>query len=213
MNDQACITAIYGGAFDPVHLGHIKIALHILAQPEIAQLRLLPCRLHPDKNAIHATPTHRCNMLKLIARDSLVIDHCELNRESISYTADTAKHLRKTLGAETPLAWVLGLDTYATIGDWHNAAQLPSLLHLIVVARPNVQFESSDSGWQTVATLQEMTQQPAGMIFFMSEPLIDISSSQIRSIIAEGAQPRYLLPGTVWNYIKRNQLYDYKELS
>ena len=213
MNKKTRITAIYGGAFDPVHLGHIKIALHILPQPEIAQLRLLPCRLHPDKSEIYATPAHRCNMLKLIAKDSLIVDRCELDREGVSYTVDTAKHLREKLGAEMPLALVLGLDAYAAISNWHHAEQLPSLLHLIVVTRPNIEFEGGNSGWQSVATLQEMMQDPAGMMFFMSEPLIDISSSQIRSMIAQGIQPRYLLPGMIWNYIKRNQLYDYKEPS
>ena len=216
MNEQTRITAIYGGAFDPVHLGHIKIALHILAQPEISQLRLLPCYLHPDKNTPHATSAHRHNMLKLIAKESLTLDHCELDRKGVSYTVDTAKYLRKKLGAEMPLALVLGLDTYATINSWKNAEQLPSLLNLIAVARPKVKFEIDDvgvgnSGWQPVDTLQEMTHHVAGTVHFMSEPLIDISSSQIRTMIAQGIQPRYQLPGVVWSYIKRNQLYDYKE--
>ena len=83
MNEQTRITAIYGGAFDPVHLGHIKIALHILAQPEISELRLLPCYLHPDKNKPYATSAHRRNMLKLIAKESLIVDHCELNRKGV----------------------------------------------------------------------------------------------------------------------------------
>ena len=213
MNEQTCITAIYGGAFDPVHLGHIKIALHILAQPEISELRLLPCYLHPNKNKPYATSLHRYNMLKLIAKESLTVDHCELDRQGVSYTVDTVKHLRKKLGAEMPLALVLGLDTYATINSWQNAEQLTSLLHLIVVARPKVKFEVGvgNSGWRSVDTLREMTHHTAGTVHFMPEPLIDVSSSQIRTMIAQGIQPRYQLPGVVWNYIKRNQLYDYKE--
>ncbi len=211
MNEQTRITAIYGGAFDPVHLGHIKVALHILAQSEISELRLLPCYLHPDKNKPHATSVHRCNMLKLIAKESLTVDDCELDRKGVSYTIDTAKYLRKKLGAETPLALVLGLDTYATINSWQDAEQLPSLLNLIVVARPKVKLENDNSSWRSVDTLQEMTHHTAGTVHFMSEPLIDISSSQIRTMISQGIQPRYQLPGVVWNYIKRNQLYDYKE--
>ena len=211
MNEQTRITAIYGGAFDPVHLGHIKIALHILAQPEISELRLLPCYLHPDKNKSHATSAHRRNMLKLIAKESLIVDHCELNRKGVSYTVDTAKQLRQKLGAEMPLALVLGLDTYATINSWQNAEQLPSLLHLIVVARPKIKFENCNNGWQSVDTLRAMAYRPAGMVYLMPEPLIDISSSQIRTMIAQGIQPRYQLPGVVWSYIKRNRLYDYKE--
>ena len=216
MNEQTRIVAIYGGAFDPVHLGHIKIALHILAQSEISQLRLLPCYLHPDKNKPHATSAHRYNMLRLIAKESLIVEHCELDRKGVSYTVDTAKYLRKTLGAEIPLALVLGLDTYATINNWQNAELLPSLLNLIVVARPKVKFaiddvEVDNSGWQSVDTLREMIHYTAGTVHFMSEPLVDISSSQIRTMIAQGIQPRYQLPGVVWNYIKRNQLYDYQE--
>lgn len=211
MSNQARIIAIYGGAFDPIHLGHIKIALHILAQPEIGELRLLPCNLHPHKDEIYAAPLHRYNMLKLVADDSLIVDRFELDSKGISYTADTAQYMREKQGADTPLALVLGLDAYATISNWHNAALLPSLLHLIVVARPKVRFDNSDNGWQPSDTLEEMACRPAGMVFFMNEPLIDISSSQIRSMVAQGIQPRYLVPGVVWNYIKRNRLYDYKE--
>ena len=211
MNNKVRIIAIYGGAFDPIHLGHIKIALHILAQPEIAQLRLLPCYLHPHKSKTYATPTHRYKMLKLIAEDPLIVDCFELNRKGISYTIDTAKYMRQALGPDTPIALVLGQDAYATIDTWRHAVLLPSLLHLIVVARPKIPCNKNDNGWQLSRTLEEMTRHPAGMMFFMSEPVIDISSSQVRSMVAKGIQPRYLLPGTVWNYIKRNRLYDYRK--
>ena len=212
MNNQARIVAIYGGAFDPIHLGHIKIALQVAAQPEISQLRLLPCYAHPGKRTIHTSATHRYNMLKLIAGDSLIVDHSELDRKDISYTTDTAKYMRETLGHQVPIALVLGADAYNEINDWHHAKQLPSLLHLIVVARPNIELHSNKSGWQRVNTLQEMRQRSAGAIFFMSEPYIDISSTQIRSTIAQGIQPRYTLPATIWSYIKKNRLYNYKTL-
>ena len=210
MNNQVHIVAIYGGTFDPVHLGHIKIALHVLAQPEISQLRLLPCYSHPAKNKIYASPTHRYNMLKLVTKNSLIVDCFELERRGISYTIDSAQHIRTTLGADVPIALLLGLDAYAEIEHWHNATQLPSLLHLIVVARPQIEFNNNENGWQRVNTLQKMAQRPAGDIFFMSEPYLDICSRQIRSMIAQGIQPRYLLPGVIWNYIKRNRLYNYQ---
>lgn len=211
MSEQTRITAIYGGAFDPIHFGHIKTALHVLAQPEIAQLHLLPCYRHPNKSKAYATPEHRYNMLKLIAKDTLIVDHRELKREGISYTVDTVKSMREELGAKVPLALVLGADAYAEINDWHNASQLPVLLHLIVLARPDIQFDNSNRSWLASNSLQEMTSRSAGLVYFMSNPLIDISSSRIRSMIAQGMQPRYLLPGVIWNYIRRNRLYDCKE--
>ncbi|MBC6414217.1 MAG: nicotinate (nicotinamide) nucleotide adenylyltransferase [Chromatiales bacterium] len=213
MNNQTGIVAIYGGAFDPIHLGHIKIALQVLAQPEISQLRLLPCYAHPNKSAMHSSATHRYNMLQLIAGDSLIVDRCELERADNCYTADTATYLRKALGNDLPIAMLLGADAYNEINDWYKATELPSLLHLIVVARPGVKLYDSKSAWQRVQTLQEMSHRSAGNILFMSEPFINISSSQIRLMIAQGIQPRYLLPAVVWSYIKKNRLYHYREVS
>jgi len=210
VNNQSGIVAIYGGMFDPVHLGHIKIAQQLLQQTEISELRLLPCYLHPDKGESHATSQHRYNMLKLIAKDTLRIDRHELDRAGTSYTVDTIRQIREELGNQTPLAFILGQDTYATINDWHNASELPTLVHLIVVARNVAKIDNNDSGWQTADGLEAMSHRSAGLVFFMSNALINISSSEIRALIAQNIQPRYLLPGTVWSYIKNNKLYGYQ---
>jgi len=204
------IVALYGGMFDPVHLGHIKIALQLAKHQAISEVRLVPCRVHADKGAAHAPPQHRYNMLKLVAADSLRVERRELERRGTSYTLGTVKQIRAELGAQTPLAFILGQDAYATIKNWQQAQLLPALTHLIVVARSGSEDQSNASGWQSSDSLEALRQRPAGLVFFINNALIDISSSQIRSLIAQNIQPRYLLPGVVWSYIKRNKLYGYQ---
>jgi len=215
MSDPLGIVALYGGMFDPIHLGHIKIAGQLAKHQAISEVRLLPCGVHADKGAAHAPPQHRYNMLKLVAADSLRVDRRELERRGTSYTLGTVKQIRAELGAQTPLAFILGQDAYATIKNWRQARLLPALTHLIVVARNGSHDQNGTSdwqpgNWQAADNLEALQQRPAGLVFFINNALIDISSSQIRSLIAQNIQPRYLLPGVVWSYIQRNKLYGYQ---
>lgn len=204
--------AVYGGAFDPLHLGHIKVIQNVLRQPEIQQLRLLPCYQHPDKGNTHSSAIHRLNMLKLITRAPVVIDQRELDRRGISYTIDTMDSLRQEYPANQSIVLVLGQDVYATVSNWQRAARLAELVHLLVIARPAAPIVTTTTLWRLVDSLQVLLEEPAGCVFFMRNELVDVSSSQIRALIASGQSPRYLIPGTVWNYIQRNQLYGYQKL-
>lgn len=202
--------AVYGGAFDPVHLGHIKVIRSILSLPEIQQLRLLPCYQHPDKRHAHSSPAHRLNMLKLVTRAPTLIDTRELKRKGISYTVDTIESMRSEHPTLMPIALVLGQDVYAAIDTWREVSRLAQLTHLIVAAR-HTSLEMPTTLWQPVASLKELLQKPAGNVFLMHNPLIDISSHQVRNLIVSGQSARYTIPGVVWNYIRRNRLYGYKE--
>ena len=208
--------AVMGGAFDPVHLGHVKPALELLAHPEITQLRLAPCRVHADKAPAAAAPGHRLRMLGLVAGGGLTVDARELGRDGVSYTADTLEHLRAEVGAARPLAFVVGRDVAAQIADWERAARLPRLSHLIVLARApcarGAGARAPSLPWRAAGDLRELAARPAGLAYFLQNRALDISSTAIRAMIRRRCEPRYLLPGAVWNYIRRHRLYGWNDV-
>ena len=211
--------AVMGGAFDPVHFGHVKPALELLACPEIAQLRLAPCRVHADKAPTVAAAGHRLRMLGLVAGGGLAVDARELERDGVSYTADTLEHLRAEVGDGQSLAFVVGRDVAARIADWERAARLPRLSHLIVLARPPhpalgraAAPRAPSLPWRAAADLRALAARPAGLVYFMPNRPLDISSTMIRAMIRRRREPRYLLPGAVWNYIRRHHLYGWNDV-
>ena len=206
-----------GGAFDPVHFGHVKPALELVARPEIAQLRLVPCRVHADKTPAAAAAAHRLRMLELVAGGDLAVDGRELERAGVSYTADTLDHLRAEVGDRRPLAFVAGCDVAARIADWERGARLPRLSHLIVLTRPPLAGAGAStrlpasSAWREARDLGALATRPAGLVYFMQNRPLDISSTTVRAMIRRRREPRYLLPGAVWNYIRRHRLYGWDD--
>ncbi len=200
-----------GGVFDPVHFGHIQPALELLSRPEISQVRLMPCRVHPDKGEAGADARHRLRMLELIAGADLAVDGRELEREGVSYTVDTLEQLRAEAGAGRSLAFVAGQDAAAKISGWRRSESLPSLAHLIVLARPDCGDYSPPPLWRRAEDLQTLATSPAGCVHLVRNRPVAVSSGAIRGMIRRQEQPRYLLPGSVWNYIRRHRLYGWNE--
>jgi len=205
------VIAVMGGVFDPVHFGHIKPALELLSRPQISQVRLMPCRVHPDKGEAGAGARHRLQMLELVAGAGLVVDGRELERDGVSYTADTLGQLRDEAGGEQPIAFVAGQDTAAKMHTWKCAARLPALAHLIVLARPDCGDCPLPAAWRRAEDLAALAASPAGCAYRASNRPFAASSGAIRAMIGRREQPRYLLPGAVWNYIRRHRLYGWNE--
>ena len=197
---------VIGGSFDPVHFGHIRPAIKLASFDEVDEVRLIPCSVNPDKEATVASPKQRLDMLNLIKHDKLTVDTREIEKGGVSYTIDTIKSLREELGEKDPLAFVLGMDTFSTIDQWHNAKDLAELMHLIVLHRPNELLGQSKM-WTQVSNIKELLTAPSGMSMFFDNESTDISSTSIRNMLAQQQQPKFMFPGTVWEYIRRNQLY------
>ena len=206
------LTVIFGGAFDPVHFGHIKPVMELAKRPEIGQIRFLPCCGHPLKQ-LGETVVHRVAMLKQIIRPPrIVLDTRDLDRGGTSYTIDVRRELRAELGDEAPLAFMLGQDAFLKITGWKRYDKLLEFAHFIVTARPHYRvpddhcFLRRCSGW---SPLSELTRTPAGRLFLLRDPLVSVSSTDVRACLERREQPRYLMPGSVWSYIRRHKLYGY----
>ena len=205
---------ILGGSFDPIHFGHIKPSLELAQVYQLEHIRLLPCKLSPFKEQTHANAKHRWNMVKLIAdgSDVFVADARELERETPSYTYTSLLELTQELGEQYKLFWCLGADALEEFPAWYKADEIMRLAHVLVLGRPGYELPQNKeiSAWldkYLCADRQELESSDYGCIYQTETQMLDISSTQIRTMIHNGEQPKYLIPGGVWNYIKRNRLY------
>jgi len=210
---------IYGGSFDPIHFGHIKTALMLLEHFEFEQIKFVPCQLSPHKPYAHVHARHRWQMLNLVCRsnDKLNVDDRELKRKPPSYTIDTLLELRSEYGKQQSIAIIMGLDAYLSFCAWHRYKEILPLCHIILLQRPGYTLDDKPDAdtvceknyydAHSTEDFDDLKNSPCGKIFMSHLEQYDISSTQIRQTIKQGEQPNYLIPGNVWNYIRRNDLY------
>lgn len=205
---------IFGGTFDPVHLGHIKLMLALLQRFDFEQIRFVPCRKPPHKQDICVDAQHRLNMLGLVSHSNprLVVDDRELRRSGQSYMVDTMREVRAECGNEQALVLILGVDAFLSFCSWREYDEILSICHIMLLRRPGYRLAGKGCEHDLYANhvtdeIVELCHTPCGHIFLSNEEEIEISSTAIRQCIAQGRQPRYLLPGSVWDYIRKHGLY------
>ena len=199
---------ILGGTFDPVHYGHLRIALEALEA-----LRLLPARRPPHRDTPGASPEQRLTLLRLAVSDQpgFVIDERELRRDGPSYMVDTLTSLRAEHPA-TPLCLLVGSDAFAELPRWSRWSRLFELAHLVVLSRPGdrpgpAPELRAEMDARRLAESKALNEQPAGGIWFQDVTPLAISATRIRQLLATGRSPRYLLPDPVHEYILSRGLY------
>ncbi len=190
---------IFGGTFDPVHYGHLRIATELAEALGLTELRMLPSAQPPHRDAPEVSAEQRCEMLALALEgdERLRMDDRELRRPGPSYTVDTLRELRAELGDEVPLYLLLGGDAFLSLPDWYHWRELFTLAHIVVAARP---------GWEATAMSAELAAE-AEKVIFLPLSRLDISASDIRTRLAKGLSIRYLTPDPVRRYIEEQGLY------
>lgn len=205
---------IYGGTFDPIHHGHLRLAVELRERLGVDRVSLMPCHVPPHRDRPGATSSQRMALLQRAIADEpgLTLDDRELRRDGASYTAETLRQIRAELGVETPLAMVLGTDSFAGFDRWQEWQLIPELAHIVVVQRPGPAL-TPDSvparllGQRLVDDVKALNSSPCGHILRLDPPLLDISATGVRERILSGRSPRYLLPDDVWQEIRRLGLY------
>lgn len=204
---------VLGGTFDPVHHGHLRVALDVLEELGFAEVRLLPSRQPPHRVTPGATPAQRLAMLNAaVARQNgLVVDRRELDRDGPSYMHDTLASLRAEL-PDTPLCLLIGRDAFNELPTWHRWRELFQLAHFLVLERPGSvpampSALCAELNGRTIPDPVLLQQSNAGRVFTWQATQLEISATRIRNLLMTGRSPRYLLPEIVLDYIKRFGLY------
>jgi nicotinate-nucleotide adenylyltransferase len=196
--------ALFGGTFDPVHLGHLSVSWEA-AELLDAEVRLMPANVPPHRHAPTASPAQRVAMLRaaLQGQSRLTLDTRELERGGPSYTIDTLRQLRAEQG-DRPLVLLLGADAFAGLPSWHGWRDLFDYAHIGVLNRPGI-----DAAWSVelafeiaprrVSDPKLLHDTPAGKVVELEVTPLEISATRIRELLAEGRDPRYLLPAGLFD--------------
>ena len=207
--------AIFGGTFNPVHNGHLRIAIELAELLEVDNLRMIPCALPAHREAPSVSPEQRLEMLKLgIGEQALLqADDIELRREGPSYTIDTLREIRTQIGDSTPLYLCVGMDVLASLDSWRDWQQLTNFCHLIVSSRPGYQIPKSGPLAEWVKArlcddLPTLKQSSAGKLHLCNSTMLAISSTAIRNKISAAEKIDYLTPAAVVNCIQQQHLYE-----
>ena len=205
---------IFGGTFDPIHLGHLRSVLELKQRLALDEVRLIPCHLPVHRESPGCNSEQRLRMVELAiaGEPGLVADDRELKRAGPSYTIDTLTALRRELGEDESLCLIMGSDAFSLLDSWHRWQQLLQLAHIVVMARPEQnlptqgpvadllkQHRTEDAG--------HLTDRAAGAVLWCSLTPWPISATAIREDIKAGRCVRDRLPEAVWHYIQENGLY------
>jgi len=178
---------VFGGTFDPVHVGHLAIANDALDELGLDRVYFVPARRSPLKqDGPIASAEDRLAMLiaATLGEPRFRVSRVELEREGPSFTVDTLESLR----GDGALFLILGSDAYADFERWREPARIRELATIVLAARPGA------------------PNAPAG-VRMLDSPLMDISSRELRARAARGRSLRYLVPEAALRYIEEHRLY------
>ena len=195
--------ALLGGTFDPIHLGHLRVAWEA-AEALDADVHLLLANQPPHRPAPVANVAQRVAVLRaaLAGQQRLHLDLRELTRTGPSYSVDTLIEVRAEIGPQRSLILLLGADAFAGLPSWHRWQELFDLAHIVVLTRPGLVAAlgaelQAQVRAREVAEAEILATRAAGGVFYLPVTPLDISATQIRQLLRDGREPRYLLPDNV----------------
>jgi nicotinate-nucleotide adenylyltransferase len=207
---------VFGGTFDPIHYGHLRLAETAREALGLTRVRLIPAGQPPHRATPGAAGAHRLAMARLAAASNpaFEVDPAEVEAAQASYTILSLERLRAELGPRRPLVLLLGVDAFLGLPTWRRWTELFDFAHLAVANRPGYSL----GGAAMPAALAEQVSRrqaapdtlgaaPAGRLVQFAMTPLAISATDIRARCAAGQSLRYLLPPPVVDYISRHQLY------
>lgn len=209
---------LFGGTFDPVHFGHLRLAAEMREAFRLERVVFLPAG-HPwqRERDTYASGADRVKMLELAiaGEPDFGVDDREVRREGPSYTVDTLEDYRRECGPDVPLVFLCGTDAFARVETWHRWESLFEFAHFAVAVRADDhEWLSRGPGaipkalWPRVTmSLKDVLGSPAGRIMTFAMTPLAISSTAIRAMARVSASIRYLTPDPVVDFIHQHQLY------
>ena len=184
---------LFGGRFDPPHIGHLLAAQGALETLRLDRLLFLPSPTPPHKAAV-AGPEARYDMTVLATADHprFFTSRLELKRSGPSYTFDTVTEVRET-HPQAQLFFITGADAYRDVHTWHRAEELVHSVNMVAVPRPGYTLEALRAPFKGVQVLDTR--------------LCEVSSTEVRARLAARRSVRYLVPQAVESYLAKHHLY------
>lgn len=212
---------IYGGTFNPIHQGHLRVAEEVVEALDLTRMLFVPSarppHKHEDGQDVIASAKHRLEWVTLAVEgnERFAVDPIEVQRPGPSYLVDTLRELR-VRHAGVPLVFTVGQDAFAEMGTWREPRQLFRLAHVLVTTRPPIS-RGSIAEWLPECVRDQIEVAPDGLSarhraadrWIRQLPVtdLDISASVIRSRLREGRSVRYLLPERVRAAVEASRCY------
>ena len=204
---------ILGGTFDPIHFGHLRMALELYEALDLAKVHIIPTYKPMYRKQPVASPKQRFNMVNwaVEGEPALIADDREIRRKGITYTIDTLIEMRKEM-PDIPFCLLIGIDAFLGFTSWHRFKEILNYAHIIVAHRPHYHLSKDGDIAELIQIhLQKeisfIHENMAGGILLRPITALEISATDIRKQIAMGKNPRYLLPDAVYHYIKLHGTY------
>jgi len=204
---------IFGGTFDPIHFGHLRTAFEMLQALRFAEVRFMPCGSPPHRGEPVADAALRLRMVRVATegQHGFLVDDRELQRDGPSYSVDTLTALRSEYPL-TPLALMIGMDAFLGLPKWYHWREILQLSHIVVAHRPGWRAPDmgplgellADRGTHRIGDLHQAR---SGHIYIHDVTQLEISSTEIRELVAAGRDPRFLLPDAVRAVIEESGCY------
>ena len=191
---------IFGGAFDPVHNGHLLLAEQCCEQCQLDEVWFVPTKIPPHKDADSLSPDEdRVEMLKLATagRSEFVVSEIELKREEVSWTVDTLRQLHDER-PDDELFLLIGADSLRDFPNWKEPEAIAELASVIAVNRGEASIDELTAG---------LSPKLSDSVQLVTMPGISISATDLRQRVSEGKSIRYLVPRSVEEFIQSRALF------
>ncbi len=208
---------LFGGTFDPIHYGHLRLAEESIAHLGLGGVRWMPAGRPPHRDRPLVTAWQRLAMVRLATSGNpgFSVDAAEVEAAAPSYTVHTLERLRGELGEATPLVLLVGADAFAGLATWHRWRDIFDLAHVAVSHRPGFPVElaslpsevAAEYAARRLADAGRLREAACGSVATFAMTQLAISATQIRKLLANGLSARYLLPDSVLDYIQTHSLY------
>lgn len=193
---------IFGGTFDPIHMGHLIVAETIMDEFHLDKVVFIPAAVPPHKLGRHISGAGHRYMMAMLATCSnprFQVSDMEMHRQGPSYSRDTLAQLTAEHGDDTDFYFIVGADSVENLHTWNRIDELLAMCHFVGASRPGCMPDMNRIG--------KRFGQLAAKIHCLETPELEISSTEIRRRVQQGRTIRYIVPEAVEQYIYKEKLY------